>query len=230
MKVKGKYSESAVLHAIILIAAAVISVIVFVVVLLVTGGGFGKPADKKDDKPSTTTTAQSEPEKTTGFTAGEDLANEMMDAAPELIKNNYYVLCLYYIEGLPHKDEPYGNAPEDGYYTVKSEEYTSLEQIESLVDKTYTKEAAEKIKTDPLGYGAIYKTRSNGTLGIISGYTPMPYTISWDSPRFEPHPVSETECDLTITVHDSSDNSEVKIDSKMVKTADGWRLTWPIIN
>ncbi len=224
MKVKGKYSESEILHAVILIAAAVISVIVFVVVLILTGGGFGKPSDNKPAESESTTSATTEPKKEQGFVPDEDLSNEMMDAASKLIENNYYVICLYYIQGLPHKDEPYGNTPEDGYYTVNSDEYTSIEQLEKLVDSTYVSEAANKIKTDSLGYGAIYKTRSGGALGIHANFTPYPYTISWESPRFVPHPVSETQCDLTLTVHEQSDKSEVVLKGSMVKTADGWRL------
>ncbi len=224
MKVKGKYSESDVLHAIILIVAAVLAIIVFVVVLLLTGGGFGKPADEKPDVSQNTTTSQTKPEKEQGFVPGDDLMNEMMDAAAKLIENNYYVLCLYYIDHLSFKEEPYGNKPEDGYLTVVSDRYTAMDQIEELVNGTYTADTAQKVMTNSLGYGALYKTRNNGALGIIENVEVYrPYTISWESPRFVPHPVSETECDLAITVHDNG--AEVQISGKMTKTSDGWRLT-----
>ena len=47
-------------------------------------------------------------------------------------------------EGLYHEDEPYGNLPEDGYYTVNSTDYNSLEQIEELVRSVYAEDAAEQ--------------------------------------------------------------------------------------
>ena len=223
MKVKGKYSESAVLYAILLSVAAVLAVVVFFVVLNISGGEV--PEIKLPEAETTTKASETEPAEEKGYEADRELANEMFDAAGKLILNNYSVLKLYYTKGLPHKDEPYGNLPEDGYYTVDSDEYTSIDQIEEIVDSTYTADCAKDIKTNPLGYGAIYKTRDNGTLGIIDGYTPMPYTYSWDNPSFEIDPVSDTECDLHITIHNKEDESEIKLTAKMIKTDDGWRLT-----
>ncbi|MBQ3842686.1 MAG: hypothetical protein II820_08350 [Ruminiclostridium sp.] len=223
MKLKGKYSESAVLYAVLLSVAAVLSVVVFVVVLNLTGGslpGIGtKPAE------TTTTAAETQPPEEKGYEPDRELADEMKDAVISLISDNYTVLRLYYIRGLSHKDEPYGNAPEDGYYTVDSDKYTNLSQIEDIVDRTFTKEFAEEIKTDPLGYGAIYKTRDNGELGIIANYTPMEYDRSWENPKFEIDPVSDTECGISLKLHEKADNSEVKVKANMIKTDDGWRLT-----
>ena len=226
MKVKGKYSESAVLYAIILSVAAVLAIIVFFVVLGMTktddnnGSGANAPAN------GTTTAASDEAEpENKGYEADRELANEMMDAVQTLIYDNYTVLRLYYTKGLAHKDEPYGNTPEDGYYTVDDDKYTSLEQIEEIVDRTYTKECAADVKTDPLGYGAIYKTRDNGTLGIIAGYTPMQYDNSWENPQFEITPESDTVCGISITIHSKADESEVPLEAEMIKTEGGWRLT-----
>lgn len=221
MKLKGKYSESAVLYAIILAVAAVIAIVVFFVVLGMTGGKEKKP----EAEPETTSSAGETRPEDKGYEADTELANEMMDAVTDLILDNYTVLRLYYTKGLNHKDEPYGNTPEDGYYTVDDEKYESLDQIEEIVDRTYTKECAEEIKTDPLGYGAIYKTRDNGTLGIIEGYTPMPYDKSWENAKFEIDPVSDTECNISITVHEKADDKEVPLSAQMKKTKDGWRLT-----
>jgi hypothetical protein len=224
MKLKGKYSESSILHAIILAAAAAVSIAVFFVVLNMTGG---KMPEKSPEKPEQTTSSAeetAEPADDGDYKADKALVNEMFDAAAALINDNYKVLKLYYTKGLPHKDEPYGNAPEDGYYTVDSDEYTSLGQIEEIVDRTYTEEFAQSIKTNPLGYGAIYKTRDNGTLGIIENYTPMQYDRSWENPNLEIDPVSETECNITVTIHERADDSEVPLTTSMIKTAGGWRF------
>lgn len=225
MKIKGKYSESEKLHFVILGVAAVLSVVVFFVVLALTGGGFSLSGGNAAATTTTTTTAATEPEPA-GYEPEEELKEEMRDAVIDLIPDNYTVLRLYYIRGLNHKDEPYGNAPEDGYYTVDSETYTSLEQLEEIVDRTFTKEFAANIKTDPLGYGAIYKTRSNGTLGIIANFTPMPYDRSWENPDYDIEPLSDTECDIKVYIHEKSEGEPlVTIDGHMTKTSSGWRLT-----
>ncbi|MBO6301283.1 MAG: hypothetical protein J6N15_02470 [Ruminiclostridium sp.] len=223
MKLKGKYSESAVLYAVILGVAAVLAVAVFFVVLHFIGGD-KKPAEASEPAASASQTEETEPPKESGYEADRDLANEMFDAAADLIYKNYTVLRLYYTKGLDHKDEPYGNAPEDGYYTVDSDTYTSLEQIEEIVDSTYVKSCATEIKTNPLGYGAIYKTRENGTLGIIENYTPMPYDMSWENPQLEIDPQSDTECIINITIHNKTDGAEVPLTATMVKKSAGWRL------
>ena len=227
MKIKGKYSESAILHAVMLCVAGVLSVAVFFVVLNLSGGKMpeiGTSSSSASGTSESTTAASSAP-KEDEYEPDRELANEMMDAVTDLIFDNYTVLRLYYTKGMNHKDEPYGNAPEDGYYTVDSDTYSSLSQIEEIVDRTYTAECAEDIKTNPLGYGAIYKTRDNGTLGIIAGYTPMQYTRSWENPQFEIDPISDDNCKISITIHEKSDDSEVPLEAEMIKTDDGWRLT-----
>ncbi len=224
MKLKGKYSESAVLYAIILSVAAVLAVVVFFVVLNMVGGDKAPKTPDTTAEQTTEQAGETSPAEEGGYVADRDLANEMFDAAADLIYKNYTVLKLYYTKGLDHKDEPYGNTPEDGYYTVDSDTYTSLEQIEEIVDSTYVKKFATEIKTNPLGYGAIYKTRDNGTLGIIENYTPMPYDMSWENPQVEIDPQSDTECIINITIHNKTDNSEVPVSATMVKKSAGWRL------
>ena len=227
MKIKGKYSESEKLHFIILGIAAVLAIAVACVVLFILSNGKLSFASVKPAETTASTTSAAavttEPEDV-GYQPDEELKEEMRDAATKLISTNYTVLRLYYIKGLSHKDEPYGNTPEDGYYTVDSEDYTSLDQLEDIVDSTYTKDFAKTVKTDPLGYGPIYKTRTNGTLGIIANFTPMPYDRSWKNPDFVIEPISDTECGIKVYIHEKSDDSQVEIQNTMVKTDDGWRL------
>ncbi len=219
MSIKGKYPESTPLYAAFLSIGAVAAIAVFALVMNIAGADTEK---KNDDKPdvSTTTTA-AEPD---GYIADGGLAEEMKDAAHVLVANNYEVLSLYYIHGMNHKDEPYGNAPEDGYYTVDDSEYTSIEQLEALVDSTYLPEQAETVKTNPLSYGPIYMTRINGELGIIANFTPMEYDISWENPQFSIDPVSDEECIINITVHNRTSGEEVALRGEMTKSDDGWRL------
>ena len=224
MKIKGKYSESELLHFAILGIAAVVSVIVFVVVYMILGKGGAQ--DKPKEPAQTTASAvqtSAQPEED-GYSPDEELKEEMRDAVTKLVSDNYTVLKLYYVKGMAHKDEPYGNTPEDGYYTVDSKNYDSLDQLEEIVDRTFTKDFAQTVKTDPLGYGPIYITRYNGTLGIIANFTPMPYDRSWNKPDFEIEPESDTECGIKIYIHEKADDSPVTVNGHMKKTADGWRL------
>ncbi|MGN0619760.1 MAG: hypothetical protein ACI4J7_12135 [Ruminiclostridium sp.] len=216
MKIKGKYSESAPLYAILLAAGLVVAVVVFFIVYNSLGGAKPSP-----EKPSEQTSQSTKAPDTPAVAA----TDEMLDAATELIKNNYQVLCLYYTKGMEHKDEPYGNAPEDGYYTAISSDFSSIEELEKLVDSTFAPEQAKIIKEDSLGYGPIYKTRDNGDLGIIQNFTPMPYTRSWDNPGFKINPLSETECSIDITIHEKESGEEVVLTATMTETEDGWRLS-----
>ncbi len=76
-------------------------------------------------------------------------------AAHDLLDESHEILRLFVTEGLFHEDEPYGNLPEDGYYTVNSTDYTSLEQIEELVRSVYADDAAEQILKNSDGKGLV---------------------------------------------------------------------------
>ena len=185
MAIKGKYPESTPLYAAFLSVGAVAAIAVFALVMNMNADKI--PTASDNSAVTTTTTAQTEP---AGYTPDKELSEEMKDAAIELLSSNYEVLRLYFTTGLGHKDEPYGNAPEDGYYTVSDSEYTSLAQLEALVDSTFVPEQAQAIKENSLSYGPIYKERDGGELGIIENFTPMPYDVSWENPQFTIDPVS----------------------------------------
>ena len=79
--------------------------------------------------------------------------DECGENAQRLVQGNYRVVRLFISEGLPHRDEPYGNSPEDGYFTVVSDEFKTLEDVENLVKSTFVAEEADRIMqrmpTDP---------------------------------------------------------------------------------
>ena len=52
-------------------------------------------------------------------------------AAHDLLDDSHEILRLFVTEGLHHNDEPYGNLPEDGYYTVNNTDY-DLQKIQDL--------------------------------------------------------------------------------------------------
>ena len=65
-------------------------------------------------------------------------------AAHDLLNSSHEILRLFVTEGLYHEDEPYGNLPEDGYYTVNSTDYNSLEQIERSEERRVGKECRSR--------------------------------------------------------------------------------------
>lgn len=177
-----------------------------------------------------------------------ELEQECEYAAHDLVKESYEIIRLFVTEGLPHLDEPYGNAPEDKIFTVNTEKsrgYKSYEDIENKVKSVYTSEAAEKVmKLD------VYKKRTilvdnpsadeNAphykeavVLGISADFKADETRGKlWENCALAVLPTSETECDITIYLDgtgDSSDISAVSEDkilrTKMTKTDSGWRLT-----
>lgn len=143
-------------------------------------------------------------------------------AAHDLLNDSYEILRLFVTEGLYHEDEPYGNLPEDGYYTVNSTDYTSLEQIEELVHSVYTDDAAEQILKNVDGNGlAVYANREQLVkveeeettaettaesstkyetvykLGISADFTPDE-SKSWSSCAITIEYLEEGRCGLTV--------------------------------
>jgi hypothetical protein len=130
-----------------------------------------------------------------------ELMDTMQDNAERLIRNNYEILKLLYIDGLPHFDEPYGNLPEDGIYIVDSKEYTALQQITDLVNQTFIAEEAQRLLTNPLGDGYPVYYDKDGKLGIRYDFKPeTDYSMNWQSPSYVVTPISDTECTLKITL------------------------------
>ena len=65
------------------------------------------------------------------FVPSAEVEEEMNMNAVTLIKNNREVFRIYLQYGLSHQEEPYGNLPEDGYYTVISDTYKTMADIET---------------------------------------------------------------------------------------------------
>ena len=148
-------------------------------------------------------------------------------AAHDLLDDSHEILRLFVTEGLHHNDEPYGNLPEDGYYTVNNTDY-DLQKIQDLVRSVYVDEAAEKILNDIDGKGlAVYANRKiqkrvettaapEGStaeaddsvkyetvemLGISADFTPDP-SKSWISCSITIDYVEEGKCTLEVGVYD----------------------------
>ena len=211
------------------IVVAVLAVAAVVALILI----LNKPAENKPAPSSEV------------FRPTAELEQECEYAAHDLVKESYEIIRLFVTEGLPHLDEPYGNAPEDKIFTVNTEKsrgYKSYEDIENKVKSVYTSEAAEKVmKLD------VYKKRTilvdnpsaeenapryieKTVLGINADFKADETRGKlWENCALSVLPTSETECEITIYLGDSSDISAVPEDkilrTKMTKIDAGWRLT-----
>ncbi len=126
----SKKGASTLIATIIVAAAAVAAIIVLVLMT------------RKTDSP------QRLPDGTeVTFKPSAEFVNECGANAQALMDDNYKVVRMFVSEGLPHLDEPYGNAPEDGLYTVSSDEYKTYAELETFIKSVYTAEEAERILT-----------------------------------------------------------------------------------
>lgn len=179
------------------------------------------------NKPSQTPVQDSTPSVSDTFVPTAEFVEECTYAAHDLVQESYRIIRLFVLEGLAHYDEPYGNLPEDGLYTVNSTEYTSLEKIEELVNSVYTKSESQRILNNIDGNGfAVYQNRevlvevepesTEGTgeaateesgvryttelvLGINADFVPKTdYDKDWSSCVIAVLPKSENECELTV--------------------------------
>lgn len=167
------------------------------------------------------------------FVPSNELIEECTYAAHDLVRDNFSVIRLYITEGLAHFDEPYGNLPEDGIYTVNSTEYSSLDQIEQMLKSIYVNSEAERVLTNIDGNGkAVYVNReilvdavytdeaesgesrplytTETVLGISADFTPdTDYDKDWSTCNIAVLPKSETECELTIYLGGLTPDSEI---------------------
>ncbi|MDE7193460.1 MAG: hypothetical protein K2O14_05765 [Oscillospiraceae bacterium] len=217
-----KYKENkSIIPLVSTIVIAVIAIVLAIVAMITL----------KKDKPGN----GSDPSQTisNNFVPSNELIEECTYAAHDLVRDNFSVIRLYITEGLAHYDEPYGNLPEDGIYTVNSTEYSSLEQIEEMLKSIYVNSEAERVLTNIDGNGrAVYVNReilvdavytdeaesgesrplytTETVLGISADFTPdTSYTKDWSTCNIAVLPKSETECELTIYLGGLTPDSEI---------------------
>lgn len=128
------------------IVVAVVAIVLAVMAVIMMNQNPAKPQNSGNDT--------SAPVQDTSYLTPE-YREECEYAAHDLLDASHEILRLFVTEGLFHDDEPYGNLPEDGYYTVNSTDYTSLEQIEELVRSVYAEDAAEQIMKNSDGKGLV---------------------------------------------------------------------------
>ena len=191
--------------AALLAAAAVIFMIIIV------------SDDGNDTDPSATSTTEPQ-----GFVPDADLKSEVEQAAYELLPENYKVY-QYLTHGMSYKEEPYGNLPEDGFYTCVNDDFPTFEAFSEYVRSIYTAETAEKLLNDPFGNGPVYGD-DNGELGLSAEFEPSAEEgLSWADVHFVCEMISETVCDITVTLKDA-DGKDVDKVVRMQLDNGSWRL------
>lgn len=160
----------------------------------------------------------------TEFQATQELVDDTQQAAYDLLPKNYRV-HQFLTRGMTHEEEPYGNLPEDGFYTCVSDEFKTFEDFSDFVKSIYTEATAEKLLTDPFGKGAVYGVDDTGGLGLSSDFVPEEgESLSWSDVHFLCTPVSETECNVVVTLKDASDNDVDKEVSLLLENG-VWKLS-----
>ena len=164
----------------------------------------------------------------------EEVADEMKQAATDLLKGNYEVFRLFYTKGISYQEEPYGNLPEDGFYTCADDTYKTYADMESFVKSVFVEAEAQRILTasraayQPKIDGPVYGD-DGGKLGLSAdfvdenGFVAIDYDYSWANPTFTIEPKSDIECGLVIVLKDSSGN-DVVCSGLMLKVNGQWRL------
>lgn len=182
------------------------------------------------------------------YIPSDEVDEEMNMNAVTLIKNNCEIFRIYLQYGLPHQAEPYNNVPEDGYYTVKSDSYKTMSDIEKLVNSTFVEKEAKRILTDINGDNiAVYaeETDEDGNKGIgldmnmvdeNGRFKALDYGYTWSNARFTLHPKSNTECDIIVELNSAEETSSAdttssgsesnikKVTANMLKVNGEWRL------
>ena len=182
------------------------------------------------------------------YIPSDEVNEEMNMNAVTLIKNNCEIFRIYLQYGLPHQSEPYNNVPEDGYYTVKSDSYKTMSDIEKLVNATFVEKEAKRILTNINGDNiAVYaeETDEDGNKGIgldmnmvdeNGRFKALDYGYTWSNARFTLRPKSNTECDIIVELNSAEETSSAdttssgsesnikKVTANMLKVNGEWRL------
>lgn len=217
------------------IIVAVLAIAVVIVALMLITGDNGTSSDG-GAAPDTSVSES--------FRPTQELVDECTYAAHDLVADNYRIVRLFVTEGLAYEPEPYGNLPEDGLYTVSSNEYKTLEQIQDLVNSVFIEEEAVRVLGNIDGKGlAVYQDReklvkvedtadataeatkesagvqytTEYVLGISADFAPdESYTKDWSSCRIAIIPRSETLCDLTVYLDGLDENTATEADSDSI--------------
>lgn len=205
--------------AVIITAFAVVLAAAAVIFLVFT---MSKNNGSANVTPNVSTDAAGNPVGSNSFTASQELLTEVETAAYELLPKNYKIY-QYFTKGMSYKEEPYGNLPEDGFYTCVNDEYKTFDQFCAFIRATFTEKTSSTLISNPFGYGPVYGD-DNGELGLSSKFEEAEDSgLSWEDTKFVCTPSSETECKIEITLKDK-DGKDIVKQVKMLKENNVWLL------
>lgn len=207
----AKKKKNANIPSIVITAVAVLLAAAAIIFLIYTV----KTREQPQQPVETTTPAPQIPQ---------ELIDEAQQAAYELLPKNYKVY-QYLTMGMSHEEEPYGNLPEDGYYTCVNSDFASFGEFSDYVKSIFTEKSADKLLTDPFGFGPIYGVDDKGGLGLSPNFEKAEQSgLSWADVQFVCTVENEVKCTIEITLKDA-DNKDVKKEVGMILENGEWRLT-----
>ena len=160
MSEQNKEKKPSSLSTIIATAAVAVAAVAAIIVLIV----MSKKSDGGQQELQSTLVVESG--------VGQEFIDECGENAQRLVQGNYRAIRLFISEGLPHRDEPYGNRPEDGYYTVESDDFKTYEELESFMKSVFIESEANRILYNmPANPALAYGTESSSEgAGVIAVY------------------------------------------------------------
>lgn len=206
MAAKKKKQDTSVIVITVVAAVLAVAAVIFLIWTFSSNGGTNEPAETS----------------ATEFVPTQELVTETEQAAYALVPANYRIYC-YLTSGMSVKEEPYGNKPEDGYYTCVNDEFKTFDDWCEFIRSTYVEKTAEELISDPMGKGAVYGD-DNGELGLSADFVRSEPGSIWEGElNYVCTPLSETECSLEITLYDDS-GKEVEKDMTMILENGSWKL------
>ncbi len=213
----AKKKQTVNIPSLIITIVAVLLAVGAVIFLIATVSNSNRDAQGTNTEQTTVDTA---------YYPSSDLLQSAELAAPDLLTNNYRAY-QYFTQGMSYEPEPYGNKPEDGFYTCASDTFKTFNEFSDFIRSIYTESAAAKLLSDPFGNGAVYAD-DNGKLGISYEFIENGRTedngISWENGTYTFTLTSDTECDVEITLKDK-DGKDVKKKTKMINENGMWKLS-----
>lgn len=203
----------------LIITIVAVLLAVFAVIFLIITLQKSKEEQEKLEQEAAQTTVD------TSYYPSSELLQSAELAAPDLLTNNYKAY-QYFTQGMSYEQEPYGNKPEDGFYTCVNDVFETFGQFSDFINSIYIKETAAKLLSDPFGNGPVYAD-DNGKLGISSDFIDNGRIedngVSWENGTYTFTLTSDTECDVEITLKDK-DGKDVKKKTKMINENGIWKL------
>lgn len=198
---------------IVITAVAALLAVASVIFLIITISR----SNEEDPPVSGTTTADP------GFVPDDDFIHDVEQAAYDLLQENY-TIHQYLLKGMEVEEEPYGNLPEDGFYTCITDDFADYDEFCDYVHSVFVDKVAEKLLTDPFGNGPVYGYDQDG-LGITMDFEPSDAEeLSWADVYFTCEPVSETECFLVVTLKDAEGKDAIR-ELRLLIEDGSWKLS-----